>query len=60
MKPNDKERLVKAHQAAQLLLADVREVHAKTNSVAVKELAEGIIEQVARISQLLGRLAEQR
>lgn len=56
----ERERLTKAHQAAQLLLADVREVHAKTDSVAIEELATGIIEQVVNISRLLGRLSDQR
>ena len=34
MDQNERERLVKAHQTAQLLLADMREIHAKTDSVA--------------------------
>lgn len=60
MDVNEKERLTKAHQAAQLLLADVREVHGKTDSVAVEELAVGIIEHVVNISRILRRLSEQR
>jgi hypothetical protein len=55
----ERERLIKAHQAAQLLLADVQEIHAKTDSVALEELMMGTIEQVAKISRLLGRLSEQ-
>ena len=55
----ERERLTKAHQSAQLLLADVREVHAKTDSVALEELMMGTIEQVAKISRLLERLSEQ-
>lgn len=60
MDKNERERLTKAHQSAQLLLVDVREIHAKTNSLAVEELMMGTIEQVAKISRLLGRLSEQR
>lgn len=60
MDSNEKERLTKAHQAAQLLLADVREVHAKTDSVALEELAVGMIEQVVNISRVLRRLSEQK
>ena len=54
------ERLTKAHQTAQLLLADAREVHAKTDSVALEELMIGVITQVTDISRLLKRLSEQR
>ena len=54
------ERLTKAHQTAQLLLADAREVHAKTDSMALEELMIGIITQVTDIGQLLKRLSEQR
>ena len=60
MDPTEQERLVKAHQAAQLLLGDVREIHGKTDSVAVEELMLPTIEQVANISRLLGRLAAQK
>jgi hypothetical protein len=60
MDKNEQERLTKAHQTAQLLLSDVREIHAKTNNLAVEELMMGTIEQVAAISRLLGRLAEQK
>jgi hypothetical protein len=56
----ERERLTKAHQTAQLLLTDVREVHAKTDCLAIEELMIGTIEQVAKISRLLGRLAEQK
>ncbi len=55
----ERERLTKAHQTAQLLLADVREVHAKANDVAMDELMIGVVAQVANISRLLSRLAEQ-
>ena len=60
MDANERERLTKAHQAAQLLLADVREVCVKTDSLALEELAIRMIEQVADISRLLGRLSEQK
>ncbi|MGA2257119.1 MAG: hypothetical protein ABSG53_20900 [Thermoguttaceae bacterium] len=60
MDKNERERLIKAHQCAQLLLADVREVHAKTDSVALEELMVNIITQVSSISRLLSRLSEQK
>ncbi len=60
MDRNERERLTKAHQCAQLLLADVREVHAKTDSVALEELMVNIITQVTSISRLLKRLSEQK
>ena len=55
----NEERLVKAQQTAQFLLADIHEIHAKTPSVAVEELTFPLIEQVANISRLLGRLARE-
>ena len=57
MDPMEKERLTKAHQAAQLLAADLREAHAKTDSVALEIVLLDMIEQVERISQRLNRLA---
>ena len=60
MDANEKERLEKAHHAAQLLLSDVREIHAKTDCVAVEELIYRHIEEVANISRMLGRLATQK
>jgi hypothetical protein len=60
MNANEQERLTKAHQSAQLLLSDVQEVHAKTGNVALEELMMDAIEQVAGLSRLLGRLAEQK
>ena len=60
MNQNERERLEKAHHAAQLLLSDVRDIHAKTDCVAVEELMFLHIEQVANISRLLGRLASQK
>lgn len=60
MDQHERERLEKAHQAAQLLLSDVREILSKTDSMALEELMVAAIEQVASISRLLGRLAEQR
>ena len=59
MNAMDRERLTKAHQTAQLLLADVREIHAKADSVAMDELMIGVVAQVANISRLLKRLSEQ-
>jgi hypothetical protein len=55
----ERERLTKAYQTAQLLLADVREVHAKAISVAMDELMIGVVAQVANICRLLKRLSEQ-
>ena len=60
MNQNERERLEKAHHAAQLLLSDIRDIHAKTDSVAVEELMFPHIEQVADLSRLLGRLASQK
>ena len=60
MTQNERERLEKAHHSAQLLLSDVREIHAKTDSVAMEELIFLHIEPVANLSRLLGRLASQK
>jgi hypothetical protein len=57
MNQYERERLEKTHHAAQLLLADVREIHAKTDSVAMEELMFPLIGQVANIERMLGRLA---
>jgi hypothetical protein len=57
MTSNDLERLEKAHQAAQLLLNDLRDIHSKTQCVAIEELTLPLIKQVANLSRLLGRLA---
>ena len=56
----ERERIVKSHQAASLLLADLREVQAKTDSVALEEMILDSIEQVAKLSRRLGRIAEQK
>ena len=51
------ERLTKTHHTAQFLLGDLREVQAKTDSVAVEvKLMLGYIGQVTEISRVLGRL----
>ena len=60
MDQDERERFQKAHHAAQLLLADIREIHAETDCVAIEELMFPLIEQVANISRLLGRLASQK
>ena len=60
MDKNERERLTKAHQCAQLLLADVREVVAKTDNVAIEELMVNVVTQVANIDRLLKRLSEQK
>ena len=60
MTQNERERLAKAHQTAQLLLADIRDIYAKTDCLAVDELMFPCIEQVAKIVRLLGRLASQK
>ena len=54
----ERERLTKAHQAAQLLAADLRETHGKTDSVSLEIITLDMIEQVERISQRLHRLAD--
>ncbi len=59
---NDKsqrETLQKAHHAAQLLLADLQEVH-QTCGVALEILTGEMIEQVSRIRTVLGRLTEEK
>ena len=58
MEAMERERLTKAHQAAQLLAANLREVSIKTDNVALDILAIDMIEQVAKMSQRLHRLAE--
>jgi hypothetical protein len=60
MPQNELERLEKAHQAAQILLSDIREIHAKTDCVALEELIFPQIEQISKLSQLLGRLKSQK
>jgi hypothetical protein len=60
MDKTELERLTNAHQTAQLLLADAKEVYSKTNSVALEELMMGTIEQIANITRLLKRLSEQK
>jgi hypothetical protein len=60
MNQNERERLEKAHQTTQVLLADVRDIHGKTNSIALEELMTPLIGQIASISRLLGRLATQK
>ena len=60
MNQNERERLEKAHHAAQLLLSDIREIHAKTDCVVMEELIFLHIEPVANLSRLLGRLASQK
>jgi hypothetical protein len=56
------DRMRKACTSVRCALADVREVHHMTTSVAVEELMIVAIEQLVRLSQLLDRLAnaEQR
>ena len=58
MEAMERERLVKAHQAAQLLAANLREVMTKTDRVSLEILAIDMIEQVQQVSQRLHRLAE--
>lgn len=60
MNQNERERLEKAHQTTQLLLSDIREIHGKTDCLALEELAGPMFAQVASISRLLGRLATQK
>lgn len=60
MDQNERERLTKAHQSAQQLLEEIRDLHAKTDNVALEELMLTSIEQVSRTNRLLKRLLEQR
>jgi hypothetical protein len=54
---DERERLTKAHQSAQQLLSDLREVQAKTDDLAIEELMLIGLEDVAKISRWLGRLS---
>ena len=56
----ERERIVKAHQAASFLLSDLREIQAKTDCIALEEMMLDSIEQVAKMSRRLGRIAEQK
>jgi hypothetical protein len=58
MQPTEKERLTKAHQAAQLLAADLREVMTKTDCMALEIVSLDMLEQVVKIDQRLNRVAE--
>ena len=60
MTQDERERLEKAHHAAQLLLSDIREIYAKTDSVIMEELIFLHIDQIANIKRMLGRLAAQK
>jgi hypothetical protein len=51
------EHLTKAHQAAQLLVADLRVAYRENDSVSLEIVLTDMIEAVERISQRLGRLA---
>ena len=53
----EKERLTKAHHAAQLLIADLRDAHAKTDNMPLEIVLFDMIVQVAAITQRLERLA---
>jgi len=57
---DEQKRFVTAYQAAQLLLADLREVQCKTDSLAIEELALGMIRDVVEISRVLGRLGRKQ
>ena len=54
----EKERLTKAHHAAEFLAGDLREVMTKTDSTSLEILAMDMIEQVIKMSQRLHRLAD--
>jgi hypothetical protein len=58
MDANERERLTKAHHAAQFLAANLREVMTKTDSVSLEILATDMIVQVTKMSQRLHRLAD--
>jgi hypothetical protein len=52
----ERERLTKAHQAAQLLAADLCEAHAKADSISLEIELLDMIEYVGQISKRLHRL----
>ena len=58
MDPMEHERLTKAHQAAQLLAADLREVMTKTDCMALEIVALDMLQEVVKIAQRLRRVAE--
>jgi hypothetical protein len=58
MDPMEKERLTKAHHAAQFLATDLCDAHAKTDSVSLEIILLDMIEQVGQISRRLNRLAD--
>lgn len=55
---NEKERLLKAHHSASFLVTDLRDIHAKTDSIAMEELISIMLEQAVKIRRVLGRLGE--
>ena len=54
----EKERLLKAHHSASFLATDLRDIHAKTDSIAMEELISTMLEQAVKIRRILGRLGE--
>ena len=57
MDENEKERLVKASQAAELLASDLRDIHRNTANLPLEEIMLEAIEQVEKIRRRLKRFA---
>jgi len=57
MDDNEKERLVKAEQCAELLASDLREILTHTDNLALDEIMIEAIEQVEKIRRRLKRFA---
>ena len=54
---DEKERLVKAEQAAELLSSDLRDILTHTDNLPLEELMVEAIEQVERLRRRLKRFA---
>jgi hypothetical protein len=59
MDENEKERLVKAEQAAGLLSSDLREILTRTDNLALDEIMLEAIQEVEKIRRRLKRFAGQ-
>ena len=59
MDENEKERLVKAEQAAGLLSSDLRDILTRTDNLALDEIMLKAIQEVEKIRRRLKRFAGQ-
>ena len=57
MDEKEKERLIKAEQAAGLLLGDLKDILTRTDSLPLEEIMVEAIEHVERIRRRLKRFA---